>query len=87
MTRGPVLLTVPPMTVSSTLLVAGLLSPVTMDSSTCERPSITFPSAGIFAPATTCAILSSQFNRKFAGQSVLLMRVPAGLVVPHFLLH
>ena len=60
MTKGPVLLTVPPMTVLSTLLVAGLLSPVTMDSSTCERPSTTFPSAGIFAPATTCTGTSSQ---------------------------
>lgn len=58
MMRGPVLLTVPLMTVSPAFFVTGLLSPVTMDSSTCERPSTTLPSAGILAPATTCKIFA-----------------------------
>ena len=42
MTKPPVRLIVPPMTLSPASLVTGIDSPVTIDSSTCERPSITF---------------------------------------------
>lgn len=52
--RGALLLTVPLMTASPGRLPSGLLSPVTIDSSTYERPSTTSPSAGTRAPDTTC---------------------------------
>jgi hypothetical protein len=44
---------VPPMTLSPTAFVTGMDSPVTIDSSTALRPSITLPSTGIFSPGRT----------------------------------
>ena len=42
-----------PVTRSPTFLTTGILSPVIKDSSTCDEPSITIPSTGIFSPART----------------------------------
>ena len=44
---------VPAMTFASGSLVTGIDSPVTIDSSTDERPSMTTPSTGIFSPGRT----------------------------------
>ncbi len=51
--RAPSLFTVPPMTWSPTRLETGMLSPVTMLSSTEEAPSTTSPSRGTFSPGLT----------------------------------
>src|SRR5215472_1945393 len=53
MMKLPVVLSVPPMTLAPISLVIGMDSPVTMDSSTAERPSITSPSTAIFSPGRT----------------------------------
>ena len=52
--KGPPVLTVPPMASSPGRLFTGRDSPVSMDSSTCERPATTTPSAGMRAPGITC---------------------------------
>ncbi len=52
-TSAPVWLSVPPMTLSPLALVTGMDSPVTMDSSSDERPSSTVPSTGTFSPGRT----------------------------------
>ena len=44
---------VAPITVSPAALVTGIGSPVTIDSSTAEVPSVTSPSTGIFSPGRT----------------------------------
>ena len=51
--KAPVWLTVAPITVSPVSLVTGSDSPVTIDSSTLERPSTTSPSTGTFSPGRT----------------------------------
>src|SRR3990172_8928068 len=48
--KAPVLLIVAPMTSSPTFFSTGRDSPVTIDSSTAEEPSISSPSPGIFSP-------------------------------------
>ena len=53
MTNEPVPFTVPPVTRSSLVFSTGTGSPVTIDSSTEERPSSTVPSTGIFSPGRT----------------------------------
>ena len=53
MTKLPLPLSVPPITRSPTALATGIDSPVTIDSSTGERPSSTTPSTGIFSPGRT----------------------------------
>jgi hypothetical protein len=53
MRNVPVALIDAPMTLSPTPLLTGRLSPVTIDSSTSERPSITVPSTGIRPPGRT----------------------------------
>ena len=53
MTRPPVVLIVPPITLAPRSLVTGIDSPVTIDSSSDERPSITSPSTGTFSPGRT----------------------------------
>ncbi len=50
---APLWLTVPPITLSPGSLVTGRDSPVTMDSSTAERPSVTVPSTATFSPGRT----------------------------------
>ena len=50
MTSAPDWLIVPPITRSPTVLVTGINSPVTIDSSSAERPSATLPSTGTFSP-------------------------------------
>ena len=49
----PVPLSVAPVTLSPTLFSTGIASPVSIDSSTDERPSTTVPSTGIFSPGRT----------------------------------
>ena len=49
----PVLLIVAPMTGSPAFLSTGIDSPVTMDSSMLEDPSVIFPSTGTFSPGRT----------------------------------
>ncbi|OQA09081.1 MAG: hypothetical protein BWY65_01248 [Firmicutes bacterium ADurb.Bin373] len=49
----PSLLIVAPVTSSPAFLSAGKLSPVSMDSSTVEYPSLTTPSTGILSPGRT----------------------------------
>ena len=51
--NAPVWLTVPPVTRLPTDFSAGIGSPEIIDSSTLERPSVTTPSTGIFAPGFT----------------------------------
>jgi hypothetical protein len=51
--RSPVWFIVPPMTLAPTVLVTGIDSPVTIDSSIEERPSSTSPSTGTFSPGRT----------------------------------
>ncbi len=51
--KVPNLLIVPPITLSPVIFSIEILSPVTIDSSTVEDPSITFPSTGIFSPGFT----------------------------------
>ena len=53
MRNAPVWLIVAPITASPAVLVTGIGSPVTIDSSTAERPSTTSPSTGIFSPGRT----------------------------------
>ena len=53
MTKLPLALIVPPMTRASLSLVTGMDSPVTIDSSSAERPSSTTPSTGTFSPGRT----------------------------------
>ncbi len=53
MTSPPERFSVPPMARSPGSLVTGMLSPVTMLSSTAERPSVTRPSTGTFSPGRT----------------------------------
>ena len=50
MTSAPDWLIVPPITRSPMVLVTGINSPVTIDSSSAERPSVTLPSTGTFSP-------------------------------------
>ena len=50
----PARLTVPPITVSPWRLETGRASPVSMDSSTCDWPLVTSPSAGMREPGRTC---------------------------------
>ncbi len=52
-TKPPVWLRVPPMTFAPAALVTGMDSPVTMDSSSDERPSSSMPSTGTFSPGRT----------------------------------
>jgi len=54
--KDPLLFIVPPITASFIFFSTGILSPVTMDSSTLEYPSITFPSTGILCPGLTTII-------------------------------
>ncbi len=49
----PLLLRVAPISGSETSLLTGKLSPVSIDSSTLERPAINSPSTGIFSPGRT----------------------------------
>ncbi len=49
----PLLLMVPPITIAPTSLVTGMDSPVNMDSSMAEPPSVILPSTGIFSPGRT----------------------------------
>ncbi len=49
----PFLLRLAPMTLSPGCFSTGMLSPVSMDSSTEVRPSMTSPSTGIFSPGFT----------------------------------
>ena len=51
--RVPVPFRVAPISRSPAALVTGIGSPVTMDSSTVLRPSVTVPSTGIFSPGRT----------------------------------
>ena len=51
--KTPVLFRLAPTTLLSTLFSTGRLSPVNIDSSTDEYPSITTPSKGIFSPGRT----------------------------------
>ena len=53
MTKPPDWLSVPPITLSPASLVTGIDSPVTIDSSSEERPSSTAPSTGTFSPGRT----------------------------------
>ena len=52
----PVLLSVPPMTSEPARFSTGMDSPVSMDSSTADAPSITSPSVGIFSPGFTMTV-------------------------------
>ena len=49
----PVVLSVPAITLAPGSLVTGIDSPVTIDSSSDERPSVTMPSTGTFSPGRT----------------------------------
>ena len=53
MTNEPVVLIVAPMTSSPTRFVAGIGSPVSIDSSTADVPSTTTPSTGTLSPGRT----------------------------------
>ena len=53
MTSAPLVLSVAPISASPTRLVTGTGSPVSMDSSTALRPSVTTPSTGTFSPGRT----------------------------------
>ncbi len=57
--KAPVWLMVAPITVSPSPFVTGRLSPVTIDSSNVERPSIISPSTGTFSPGRTITISPS----------------------------
>ena len=52
----PCLLMVAPITVSPTFFSTGILSPVTIDSSTADCPFATVPSTGIFSPGRTTMV-------------------------------
>ena len=56
MRNPPVPLIVPPVTASPAAFATGMGSPVSMDSSTLELPSVIFPSTGIFSPGRTRSI-------------------------------
>ncbi len=51
--REPFLLIEPPMTAAPAILSIGMLSPVSMLSSTADSPSTTMPSVAIFSPGRT----------------------------------
>ncbi len=80
----------PPITSSSAVLSTGILSPVTSDSSTVERPSTTTPSTGIrspgrittMSPGSTCSggtetTVPSRSIRASAGRSCMSARTAA----------
>ena len=54
--KDPVLLIVPAVTSSPILFLTGIGSPVNIDSSTLDEPSITLPSTGIFSPGRTLIV-------------------------------
>ncbi|CEG07156.1 hypothetical protein BN961_00538 [Afipia felis] len=53
MTSPPLWFSVPPISCAPASLVTGIDSPVTIDSSTAERPSFTVPSTGTVSPGRT----------------------------------
>ena len=69
-TRAPVWFRVPPMTVSPGVLVTGMDSPVTSDSSTEDRPSGTVPSTGTFSPGRTRSRSPSWTSSRATSSSV-----------------
>ena len=58
-TKRPSAFTEPPITRLPGALATGRLSPVTSDSSTCERPSVTLPSIGTLSPGRTLTLTLS----------------------------
>jgi len=83
MTKLPVPLIVPPVTLASTIFSTGMGSPLTIDSSTELVPSITMPSVGTFSPgrtrslsptwiafkSTSCSVPSAAMRRAVFGAS------------------
>ncbi len=84
----PCLLMVAPMTVLPTFFSTGILSPVSIDSSTEELPLIIMPSTGIFSPgrttivspAMTCSISTSVATPFFITRAVLACRPMSFLI-------
>jgi hypothetical protein len=70
MTKLPVVLSVPAMTLAPTSLVTGIDSPVTIDSSSEERPSATSPSTGTFSPGRTRSRLPTPIASSATSSSV-----------------
>ncbi len=64
----PVLLMVAPMTSLPGSFLTGILSPVIIDSSTADFPSLTIPSTGIFSPGRT--ITTSPTKTSSTGRSI-----------------
>ncbi len=74
----PVVFIVAAYTGSPVALSVGMLSPVSMDSSTAECPSRTEPSTGIFAPGrttTTSPISTSSMGISFSAPSLKMTAV------------
>ena len=91
MMKPPVVFSVPAMTFAPTSLVTGMDSPVTIDSSTAERPSINSPSTGIFSPgrtrsrsptAITSSGTSSSLSSPFTRRAVLGARSSKARIAP-----
>ena len=90
-TSAPLWFIVPPITVSATVFVTGMDSPVTIDSSSAERPSSTTPSTGTFSPGRTrsrspTAIRSSETSSSLPSsamrRAVLGARLSSALIAP-----
>ena len=88
--RNPFLLIVAPVTVSPAALSTGMLSPVSMDSSTALWPSTTTPSTAICSPGRTemispTATCSTGISTSFPSRSttaVLGVRSSSSLIAP-----
>ncbi len=91
MTKLPDLLSVPPMTWAPSSFVTGMDSPVTMDSSSAERPSSSTPSTGTLSPgrtrnlsptATASSEISSSLPSSCTRRAVLGARSSSALMAP-----
>ncbi|MCY1210446.1 hypothetical protein D9M72_221330 [compost metagenome] len=72
--KAPLRLSVPPMTAVPGFFSTGIDSPVSIDSSTLDWPSITLPSVGIFSPGRTTTasptmMLSAEISTSFPSRS------------------
>ena len=90
-TKLPDLLIVPPITRESFSLVTGMDSPVTMDSSSAERPSRTTPSTGTLSPGrmrsrsptwTVSSETSSSLPSSFTRRAVFGARSSRARIAP-----
>ena len=75
MTRLPVPLIVAPIRCAPAVFSTGIGSPVSIDSSTLDRPSVTTPSTGTFSPGRTRSVSPTCTSLRGMSSSVLSARM------------